>query len=123
MNIDFNCQRNNKIVLKEKSVIKLIGMSDIILITCDGYLTRVFIENGQSITISKLLKEFEIELEDYGFIRVNHNSIVNVYHIRSIERGNNRVLTLSNNLIIKISRRKLYKFNSGCFKDTKPVRD
>ena len=91
----------------------MVELREIILITCEGYLTTLLMEGGLSVKISKLLKEFEIELENYGFIRVNHNSIVNAYHIISIDRGKNRLIILSNNMKVRISRRKLYKLNAG----------
>jgi two-component system LytT family response regulator len=103
-------QENKKIVLKEKDRITLLEMSDIIKLVCDSYITTVFCKQNSPISVSKLLKEFEEELSDYGFLRVNNNTIVNIRYIKTIITTPQRELTLTNNEKVKISRRKICYF-------------
>lgn len=107
---DYSCQRDKKLVLKEKNTIKQISMDKITHLICDGYLTSVYTIDNKTITVSKLLKCFEIELSQYGFIRVNHNALVNVNNIIEFQKGNKRCLILSNKKEVKVSRRKLCLF-------------
>ncbi len=110
INSDYSYQRNKKLVLKEKNTIKQISLDRITHLTCDGYLTSVYTIDNKTITVSKLLKNFEIELIPYGFIRANHNALVNVNNIIEIQKGNKRYVVLSNKKEIKVSRRKLCLF-------------
>lgn len=110
MRDDFSCQRDKKIILKEKGITRIIDMKDVIALVCEGYVTTVLLVDNQDITISKLLKEFELELKEYGFLRINHNTVINSRHISSIEGGKRRVITLLDDFQFKISRRKLFQF-------------
>ena len=98
---------DRKITLKEKGVIHLVEIDNITHILCQGYLSTVYTTNNGNITVSKLLKQFEEELSNMGFMRINHNAIVNCLYVDKIKRGTKRTITLSNNHVeIKISRRK-----------------
>ena len=104
---NYSCQSDKKLVLKEKNTIKQIDMDKITHLMCDGYLTSVYTIDNKTITVSKLLKKFEIELSQYGFIRVNHNALVNVHNIVEFQKGYKRCIILSNKKEVKVSRRKL----------------
>ena len=60
--------------------------------------------------VAKLLKSFEMELAEYGFIRANHNTIVNPVHIIEMSEPPLRKLLLKNEFEVIISRRKMYLF-------------
>ena len=112
MEKDYSFQRDKKVILKEKGKTKQIDMENISHLTCKGHLTTIHTIENESTTISKLLKYFEIELAEYGFIRVNHNTIINIKNISGFKCGNKRCVILENNLNINISRRKMHKFKS-----------
>ncbi len=59
---------------------------------------------------SKNIGRFENELKKHGFEKANGCTLVNIKHISSVCDNNKRVITLSNNIEIKISRRRKYKF-------------
>jgi len=79
---------------------------------CDGYVTTIHLIDKESICISKLLKLFEIELFDFGFLRANHNTIVNPLHIREISSTLKERIIQINKSEIKISRRRAYLFKN-----------
>jgi DNA-binding LytR/AlgR family response regulator len=107
---DFGSQRDKKLVLKEKGKTHLVELDNITHITCEGSITKIHTIKNEDIIISKLLKYFEIELAEYGFIRVNHNTIINMSKIVSIQSGKKRSVTLGNGIEVNISRRKMYNF-------------
>lgn len=111
--MDYSKQRDKKIILKEKSKTSLIDIRKITHIKCDGHISTIYTINNVNISVSKLLKHFESELAEFGFIRVNHNTIVNTMNI--IDYCNNcmknkfiRKIVLINNVEINISRRKMH---------------
>lgn len=101
--------REQIIVLKEKKTTHYVEINQITHLTCDCYITTIFTDNGEKVVVSKLLKDFEAELEQYGFIRTNRNAIINHRYIKRYERGGNRTVYLRNNITLKASRRGLMK--------------
>lgn len=113
MEKDFSYQKDKKLVLKEKGRTHLVEIDNITHITCEGYITKIHTIKNEDIIISKLLKYFEIELAEKGFIRANHNTIVNLSKIDSIQSGKKRLVILDNGIEVNISRRKMCKFRNN----------
>ena len=105
-------QRGEIIILREKTTTHFVELEHITHLTCDCYLTSVYSNDGEHIVIAKLLKDFENDLEKYGFIRINRNTIVNYFYIKIYERGGNRMIHLRNNITVKTSRRGIIKLKT-----------
>jgi two-component system LytT family response regulator len=101
--------KNEKITVKERDTVRFIETANVTHITCSGSLCTIHSTCEKSISICKLLKHFEEELASSGFVRVNHNTLVNFNHIANIKLGKYRKLILADNTEVKISRRKMYK--------------
>jgi two-component system LytT family response regulator len=100
-------QSEYKITIKVKDGLQLIPINTITHITCDSYLSTIHLINEkQKFFVTKLLKEFENELADKGFIRVNHNAIANIRCIISFNKKN-RYITFLNNEQCCVSVRKI----------------
>ncbi len=100
-------QIDRKVLLKGQCISYQVEMKDISLISCDGYISTVYFINDQKpISVSKLLKDFESELESFGFFRANRNTLINVKNITSFQGSNKRIVTMSNNQKICVSCRK-----------------
>ncbi len=113
MNKDHACQRDKTVIVKEKGEIHQVEMEKITHITCEGYLSSIHLINREEpIKVSKLLKLFETELLEFGFLRANNNTIVNIKNIASFKNRDKHTITLRSNKQIKISRRKLYLFKA-----------
>lgn len=110
MLFDFDCQSEKKIFIKESHSTTILDMDEVALITCDGYLSNVLTLDDKSFKVCKLLKRFEEELMQFGFIRANHNTLVNAKHIQCIFKAPKRKLVLKNKIEVNISRRKLHLF-------------
>mgnify|MGYP000855914148 CR=1 FL=1 len=101
-------QNERKVLLKDKDSIYQANMKDITVITCESYLSTVhFLNDQKPISVSKLLKEFENELESFGFFRANRNSLINLRNISSYQGSCKRTITLSDNQKICLSYRKV----------------
>ncbi|MDR2292723.1 MAG: LytTR family transcriptional regulator [Prevotellaceae bacterium] len=107
--MNYDMQDTKSIVITGKNITKQIIVSDISHIICDAYLCDIFTQN-EKFTCLKLLKSFETELADYGFIRINHNIIVNAKHIKHVNNKNRTVILKTNiELHISVRRWKFFK--------------
>jgi DNA-binding LytR/AlgR family response regulator len=106
----FEIQTNVKTSVKQRNTIISVFIENISYINCVAELSTIhFRDNRQPIVVSKLLKEFDIELEKFGFIRVRANFLVNYICIKKLENAEKKQLTLINDEIIPVSRRKYYR--------------
>jgi len=71
----------------------------------DNY-THFFLNNGEKMTVSKTLKEFEELLMDYGFIRIHQSHLVNSSQIKSYQKSDGGYITMNDGSVIPISRTK-----------------
>ena len=101
-------ERIEILTIKERDCISFLPLKDITHISCSGSLSTVYIVSRKPIRVSKLLKELEKELEDKGFVRINHNTIVNFNRLEHIKLEKDRLLVLDKEEFT-ISRRKMHK--------------
>jgi len=107
LNKKFLEQNGRKILLKDQGNIFQIDMKNITVITCEGYLSTVhFLSDLKPISVSKLLKKFENELEPFGFFRVNRNALINLRNVVLFQGACKRIITLADNQKIFVSFRK-----------------
>ena len=66
--------------------------------------TDIFLEGGGKITASRTLKEFEVLLNELGFLRIHNQSLINLSHTQSYQRGDGGVVTLTDGYEIAVSR-------------------
>jgi len=97
---------HKKIVLKDKDSIYFIKVNDIIRCHAEGPYTEFFTSNGQKITISKTLKEYEEMLEPFGFIRAHHSHLINIRKIIRFDKTDGCNLIMENNDEVPVSQRK-----------------
>lgn len=98
---------DRKIVLKDQDSIYFVKVNDILFLEADGPYTRFFTkESAHPILISRNLREYEIMLEDQGFIRAHHSYLVNSNHVVKFDKTDGGSLVLTNNSRVRISQRK-----------------
>jgi len=110
MKFNYSKQAGYKLPVKEKTKISFLNISEILYLQCDGYLTTIYLTDRESISISKLLKDFEKELGKYGFLRANHNTLVNTRYISALQLNKQGKSIYIRDVEVKISRRKYYLF-------------
>ena len=98
--------REKKIVLKDSSSIYFVNVNDIIRCESSGQYTEFYIEGAKRIVISKSLKEYELLLEPYGFIRPHHSHLINIDKILRFDKVDGGSLIMETLEEIPVSHRK-----------------
>lgn len=105
-NIHSLSKERKKIVLKEMDVHHIVQLDQIIWCTAEGSYTQFFLAGGDSILVSKHLKEFEDLLSPNGFFRVHRSHLVNLNKIKRFERSEGGTLYMEEDHIVPVSVRK-----------------
>lgn len=96
-----------RIVVHESEEVKLIKLSQIVLLEGDINYTHIITSTKEKYVSSKNLKEFEEMLCNYGnFVRAHRKYIINTEYIESYTKGDPFYIKLSNGMKIEASRRK-----------------
>lgn len=93
-----------RIALKSHDYTQIIQISDIVYCQSDKGYTTFFLNNGNKIVVSKVLKEYETLLPATVFIRCHQSFLVNVNYISKYYKDGN--LQLTTNDLIPVSERK-----------------
>ena len=70
----------------------------------DSNYTRLYLENGESVMVSKTLKQVEAMLQEFPFCRVHHSFLVHLVFIKKYLRGKGGNLVLKNGETIPVAR-------------------
>lgn len=98
-----------KMVIPTLEGLLFIEVTDIVHADSDGSYTRVWLADGESVLISKSLKEVEEMLHFDFFYRAHHSHLVNLHHIRKFIRADGDVL-MSNGKMVPVARSKRGEF-------------
>ena len=106
--MEFSTPAEKPIFIKTGHVVKRISGSDILYVTCEGNVSNLYLKDGGKMTCVRLLKLIEQDLSGAGFIRINHNCLVNMAEVEEIRYVNarKRQLVLSGGVIVDVSYRK-----------------
>ncbi|MEM6725632.1 MAG: LytTR family DNA-binding domain-containing protein [Bacteroidota bacterium] len=94
------------IALPTLAGLEMLKTSTIIQGEADGNYTRLHLEDGGTLLVSKTLKEVALMLEDHDFARIHHSHLVNLLHIKRYVRGDGGYVVLSNGKSVNVSRSK-----------------
>ena len=109
MRQDYSQQLGQRIVIHGKSKTQYLNVSDITHINCENTLVTTH-TSEVSVSATKQLKEFEEELSELGFIRINRSTLINQAHIKSYTGGHKKSIELTNGESFIVSRRKAFLF-------------
>ena len=90
---------------------KEINIDDIIYIKASNNYSIIYLLDNNEIIASKTLKEFDLKLNNFGFLRIHKSYLINKSEITSIKKLDSIKVTMSNGIILNVSRRKKYLFN------------
>lgn len=95
--------------LNINSLDKIIIMKKENIIFCksDGRYTTFFLENNIEHVSSKNLGEYTIALNSNTFLRIHHSYIVNLNHVRKINKKQGYYCEMSNGAMLPIARRRI----------------
>ena len=99
-------EKDKRLVLSTRDSYHLIEIEDIVYCRSQNTYTTFYLTNGQEIKVSVPIKAVVKKLDPQCFIRPHQSFVVNVNHIRSIQKKTNGVLILDNGEEVAISLRK-----------------
>jgi DNA-binding LytR/AlgR family response regulator len=82
------------VFLPTKNKYEVVPVNNIVFILSEGVYSNVFSVDGKKVLVRKLLKEWEETLPSTFFLRIHKSSLVNVKHIKKIEKWFNGSLKL-----------------------------
>lgn len=106
MEYNYSRQKDNKLAIKEKTQINLVRYDEIIYLECYGNLIFVYhMTDKKPYSYTNSLAHLESELSEFGFLRIDHNKLINMSHVLNLN-AKNHCVELTNDIILKVSRRK-----------------
>jgi len=100
------CHNHNSLAISSVGRIDIIDWNRLVRIEAESNYCRLFLENGKTLFVAKVLKKFEDELDRQLFIRPHKTHLVNKNFIASYIKGVHASLTLSNGEQIPVARSK-----------------
>jgi len=98
--------QDDKIAISTTEGIDFIQVRSIIRIESNSNYSRLVLNSGQTIVVTKLLKEFEEMLSRYRFYRIHHSHLINLLCINKYIRGDGGQVVMQNGDVIDVARRK-----------------
>ncbi len=96
-----------KIAIPSVSKIEYIELQNLVKLESDGSYTILHLENDETITSTKPLKEYEKLLEKHQFLRVHRSYLINLSKVSAYHKGRESdKIVLTNNTNIEVSRKK-----------------
>ncbi len=83
----WSVQNTRKLALSIGSGLEFITIGDVFYGQAEGNYTRLYFAEGQPLFVSHMLKELEIALEPFGFIRIHNSYIANLQKVVRYHRG------------------------------------
>ncbi len=97
--------QNKKIVIKTLDNIYLLNTRDIIHCQSDDCYTIIESAKEEKIVVSKVLKEYDELLSNFGFFRAHRSHLVNLQHIKRFEKQEGGSVVMSNGQKVPVSSR------------------
>ncbi len=96
---------HKKLILKTISTVYMVEIENIVRCESDRNYTMFFLNNGEMITISKSMRDFEELLAEYHFCRIHQSHLINLNYVKKFH-SNDLVVVLTDNTSIPVSTRK-----------------
>jgi two-component system LytT family response regulator len=103
-------KRINKINLPNSNGFQILNVNQIVYVSADSNYSIFYLENKQSVIVSRHLKEYQELLERSGFSRIHKSTIINLKHLSDYTNKNGLIVKLSDNSEHVVSRRRSSEF-------------
>ncbi len=98
---------SKKIVLRTADTMHIIDISDICFCKSDNSYTTFYFEDDEPILVSKGLKEYESLLSGHGFFRPHQSYLVNLNHVKKVDKSDGGFIIMKNKKEIPVSMRQM----------------
>lgn len=105
-----NRSQDDKIAISTSEGIEFIPIKNIIHIESKSNYSKIHLTENKTITVTKILKDFEEMLIPYNFYRVHNSHLINLNYIHKYIRSQGGHVMLQDGTLIDISRRKKEEF-------------
>lgn len=105
---NFSTQKTDikKIILKTNESIHVIDIQNIIRCEADNNYTNFYLKDNKKLLVSNTLKDYEVMLSDFKFIRVHQSHLINLNFVVRLDKREGFTLVMSDNSHIPVSARK-----------------
>jgi two-component system, LytTR family, response regulator len=97
---------NKRIALNSSDKVHMVNVSDIIRCESEGSYTIFHLKGKEQIIVTKNLKEYEILLEEYGFVRVHHSHLINFAYLKEFVKKDGGYVIMTDHSQVPVSFRK-----------------
>ena len=101
-----NVNQESKIAVPTWEGLEFILIKNVVRIESSSNYSRIFFINGESLLVTKQLKEFEEMLTPHRFCRVHNVHLINLNYVKKYIRGEGGSVVMENGDEIDVSRRK-----------------
>ncbi|MFC2101986.1 LytR/AlgR family response regulator transcription factor [Bacteroidota bacterium] len=98
--------KSNNLVLKTSDQIHVLNTADIIRMEADGSYCTFYVSDGRKVLISKPLVEYEEMLADQGFYRIHKSHVVNIKHLKYLDKADGGYVVMSDKARVPVASRK-----------------
>ena len=105
-----NLSQEDRISINTTEGIEFYQIKEIVYIESSSNYSKLHLENGKVLLVTRLLKEFDELLTPYSFFRVHHSYLINLNHLKKYIKGDGGQVVLSNGDTLDVSRRRKDEF-------------
>jgi len=98
--------QDDNIAIPTNDGLEFIQIRQIIRIESSSNYSKIVLQEGRQLLVTRQLKDFEELLQDYRFYRVHHSHLINLNFIAKYVRGDGGQITMRNGDTLDVSRRK-----------------
>ncbi len=80
------------LLVSTSEAVEFVRIRDIIRCEAQGAYTQLFLRDHKPVMVSKIIKDFEFLLTDYGFYRVHQSHLINLKEVRKFVKSENYLL-------------------------------
>jgi two-component system, LytTR family, response regulator len=102
--------QEDKIAVPTGEGLEFLQIKNIIHIESSSNYSKIFLIDGKTMLVTRLLKDFEDMLLPYRFYRVHNSHLINLNYIKKYIRGEGGQVILQNGEAIDVARRKKDEF-------------
>jgi two-component system LytT family response regulator len=95
--------QSKKLVLKTMESLHIVDISEILFCQSDNSYTTFYLIDSENIIVSKSIKEYSELLIEYGFFRPHQSYLVNLNHVKKIDKSDGGFIIMKNKKEIPVS--------------------
>lgn len=103
---NYNQKKFEKISIPTKDGFEIVSIQDITQFSAENNYTNVHLKNGRKILVTRTIKVYDDLLSSSGFMRTHQSHLVNLLSITKYTNGDGGYVTLSDNSVVDVARRK-----------------